>query len=264
MDELRAHWEERYRQGPRPWDTGITPPEVVAFWQEHGPGNGGLALDLGCGTGTNVAFLARQGLRVLGFDYSGRALNMALQRIRRSQAAPPLPGCNWSRRMSAACPCTRPAPATSWTSAASMACPWTDARPTPGAWWTTWPPAATTTSTPSTARRKRGQTGRCGAWPRARSRRSSAPTWPWSKCFRGRGTACPHAGICCAGRPPDRRAAALQPSSPVWHRYHGRNSGCPLGAPPLVETIGEFLPGFTRLPRQRQIHRTLPARFSSI
>ncbi|MCC9078245.1 class I SAM-dependent methyltransferase [Litorilinea aerophila] len=87
MDELRAHWEERYRQGPRPWDTGITPPEVVAFWQEHGPGNGGLALDLGCGTGTNVAFLARQGLRVLGFDYSGRALNMALQRIRRSQAA---------------------------------------------------------------------------------------------------------------------------------------------------------------------------------
>ena len=34
-----------------PWDTGVTPPELVRFVSAHSPGR---ALDLGCGTGTNV------------------------------------------------------------------------------------------------------------------------------------------------------------------------------------------------------------------
>ena len=79
--DLRAHWDERYRSGQTPWDTGITPPEVQRFWGEQPrPAAGALALDIGCGTGLNTLFLASQGLRAIGFDLSGQALQLALRR----------------------------------------------------------------------------------------------------------------------------------------------------------------------------------------
>jgi SAM-dependent methyltransferase len=83
----RLHWEERYRTGPTPWDTGVTPPEVVQFWQSHVVPRAGLALDLGCGTGTNVAYLARLGLRVIGFDLAGNALATGRQQLQRTHPA---------------------------------------------------------------------------------------------------------------------------------------------------------------------------------
>jgi SAM-dependent methyltransferase len=79
----RLQWEEHYRTGPTPWDTRITPPEVVQFWQEHAAPPGGLALDLGCGTGTNVAYLASLGLTAIGFELAGNALMTGQQRFRR-------------------------------------------------------------------------------------------------------------------------------------------------------------------------------------
>ncbi|HMN30780.1 MAG TPA: methyltransferase domain-containing protein [Caldilineaceae bacterium] len=81
MDQERRQWEEHYRTGPTPWDTRITPPEVVQFWQAHPPPPGGLALDLGCGTATNVAYLAGLGLRVVGFDLAGNALASGRHRL---------------------------------------------------------------------------------------------------------------------------------------------------------------------------------------
>ncbi len=80
--ENREHWETRYRSDHLPWDSGITPPEVEAFWQRQTPAPNGRALDLGCGTGTNVAYLARLGLQIVGFDLAGRALQIARQRMR--------------------------------------------------------------------------------------------------------------------------------------------------------------------------------------
>jgi SAM-dependent methyltransferase len=77
----RTTWEEHYRTGPTPWDTRITPPEVVQFWQEHTPPNGGLALDLGCGTATNVGYLAGLGLTVIGFDLAANALATGRDRL---------------------------------------------------------------------------------------------------------------------------------------------------------------------------------------
>ncbi|MBP8110606.1 MAG: class I SAM-dependent methyltransferase [Caldilineaceae bacterium] len=78
MPDPVATWEERYNSGSTPWDTGITPPEVKTFWASGrlDPKRvaGRYALDMGCGTGTNSAFLARLGLRVLGFDLSHTAL----------------------------------------------------------------------------------------------------------------------------------------------------------------------------------------------
>ena len=79
-NKRRAAWEERYRAGPRPWDTGITPPEVVAFWQNQPSSPVSLAIDIGCGTGTNAVYLAGLGLSAVGVDLSLTALLLAQQR----------------------------------------------------------------------------------------------------------------------------------------------------------------------------------------
>ena len=57
-----------------PWDTQISPPELIEFIESHPPGR---ALDLGCGTGTNVITLAQHGWQVVGVDYVKRAVRTA-------------------------------------------------------------------------------------------------------------------------------------------------------------------------------------------
>lgn len=62
------------------WDTGITPPEVYRFLEEHPPGR---VLDLGCGTGTNVITLAEHGWQAKGIDFVPRAIRIARRKARR-------------------------------------------------------------------------------------------------------------------------------------------------------------------------------------
>ncbi len=64
-----------------PWDTQVSPPELLDFIAQHPPGR---ALDLGCGTGTNVITLAQHGWLVTGVDYIGRALRQAKEKARRA------------------------------------------------------------------------------------------------------------------------------------------------------------------------------------
>lgn len=54
-----------------PWDTNQTPPEVYAFMESNPPGR---ALDLGCGTGTNVITLAQHGWEATGVDFVPKAI----------------------------------------------------------------------------------------------------------------------------------------------------------------------------------------------
>jgi SAM-dependent methyltransferase len=61
-----------------PWDTGISPPELFEFIETHPPGR---AIDIGCGTGTNVLTLARAGWRVTGVDFAPRAIQMAKRKL---------------------------------------------------------------------------------------------------------------------------------------------------------------------------------------
>jgi SAM-dependent methyltransferase len=68
---LFEHW---YFRGQTPWDTGISPPELLEFIETHNPGR---AIDLGCGTGTNVITLARAGWQVTGIDFAWRAIRKA-------------------------------------------------------------------------------------------------------------------------------------------------------------------------------------------
>lgn len=81
LRELRRRREEQYLSNETPWDTGITPPEVKNFWA--GRAAGALAIDLGCGTGTNAAYLARRNDRVLGIDFAFTGLAIAQQRLAR-------------------------------------------------------------------------------------------------------------------------------------------------------------------------------------
>jgi cyclopropane fatty-acyl-phospholipid synthase-like methyltransferase len=71
----------RYLFDNPPWDTGITPPEVLQFLADHAPGR---ALDLGCGTGTNVITLAQHGWRAAGVDFVPRAIKKATKKARRA------------------------------------------------------------------------------------------------------------------------------------------------------------------------------------
>lgn len=63
------------------WDTGISPPELLAFLAGRAPGR---ALDLGCGTGLNVLTLAQAGWQVTGVDYSIPAVVAARRRLKRA------------------------------------------------------------------------------------------------------------------------------------------------------------------------------------
>jgi 2-polyprenyl-3-methyl-5-hydroxy-6-metoxy-1,4-benzoquinol methylase len=70
----RWKFEWRYWRGQTPWDTQITPPEVMEFISRTQPGK---ALDLGCGTGTNAVTLARRGWQVTGIDFAPKAVRQA-------------------------------------------------------------------------------------------------------------------------------------------------------------------------------------------
>ncbi len=71
-----------YLRGRTPWDTNVTPPELVRAIQGPGALPPGRALDLGCGTGTNVIYLARHGWEAVGVDFVGKATRQARRKAR--------------------------------------------------------------------------------------------------------------------------------------------------------------------------------------
>lgn len=74
MASWRWWFERMYRRGSPPWDSGVTPPELVELVSAMEPGR---ALDVGCGTGTNVAYLAERGWDAVGVDFSPTAIAIA-------------------------------------------------------------------------------------------------------------------------------------------------------------------------------------------
>jgi SAM-dependent methyltransferase len=53
--------------GKPAWDTGVSPPELINFLDGIPPGR---ALDVGCGTGTNLLTMAERGWDVTGLDFA--------------------------------------------------------------------------------------------------------------------------------------------------------------------------------------------------
>ncbi len=88
----RLSYALAYRTGRTPWDTGVTPPELVDLIQGAEALAPGRALDLGCGTGTNVASLADHGWVATGVEADRRAVEAAERRFRTSPGATVLRG----------------------------------------------------------------------------------------------------------------------------------------------------------------------------
>ncbi|HEX2909667.1 MAG TPA: class I SAM-dependent methyltransferase [Chloroflexia bacterium] len=63
--------------GKPPWDTDISPPELVAVVEGPQALPPGRALDLGCGTGTNVIYMAQHGWQATGVDFVLQAIRLA-------------------------------------------------------------------------------------------------------------------------------------------------------------------------------------------
>lgn len=76
----RLFFEIKYFFNP-PWDTGISPPELMSLLAEKPPR---LALDLGCGTGTNAIMLAHHHWQVTAVDFSWKAINLARRKARQT------------------------------------------------------------------------------------------------------------------------------------------------------------------------------------
>lgn len=64
-----------------PWDSGISPPELFDFIARHPAGR---AIDIGCGTGTNVITLVQHGWDVTGIDFAPRAIYLARRKLQQA------------------------------------------------------------------------------------------------------------------------------------------------------------------------------------
>jgi SAM-dependent methyltransferase len=82
-DEDRRRWDEKYSsRGPAPVDA-VGPPAIFAPYADVFP-SAGQGLDLACGQGLAVVWLARRGLSVLGVDISAVAVGQARELALRS------------------------------------------------------------------------------------------------------------------------------------------------------------------------------------
>ncbi len=83
-----ASWDERYAGSDTVW-SGDPNPQLVT---EAGRLTPGTALDVGCGEGGDVVWLARQGWRVTGADFSRAGLDRA---ARHAEQAGVAERCDW-------------------------------------------------------------------------------------------------------------------------------------------------------------------------
>ncbi|MHC4251967.1 MAG: class I SAM-dependent methyltransferase [Planctomycetota bacterium] len=73
------NWDERYRTGDLPWDTGTHAEQLERVLGAFGVGPC-AALEVGCGTGTNAVWLAGRGFTVTAVDVSESAVEQAREK----------------------------------------------------------------------------------------------------------------------------------------------------------------------------------------
>ena len=86
LSDLRWAYDFLYR-GRAPWEMDGPRPELVQM-VEQGQLQPCRAIDLGCGTGDNIIYLARHGFDAVGVDLSPRAIGQAREKARAAGVAP--------------------------------------------------------------------------------------------------------------------------------------------------------------------------------
>lgn len=81
MKRFRKLFFSLFYLGNPPWDTNQSPPELLDFIANNPPGR---ALDLGCGTGTNVITLAQNGWQAIGVDFIAKPIQTARQKAHKA------------------------------------------------------------------------------------------------------------------------------------------------------------------------------------
>lgn len=82
-DEHTRRWQQRYSESPpdqMPWHRE-QPAETLVEAVRRGLLPQGVTIDLGCGTGADLIYLARQGYHVIGVDIAIEPLRFARQRL---------------------------------------------------------------------------------------------------------------------------------------------------------------------------------------
>jgi SAM-dependent methyltransferase len=77
-----------YRVGFKPWDSGVSPPELEELIEGPQARKPGKALDLGCGTGTNSIYMTEHGWDVTGIDFVPRAITVAREKTAATRVSP--------------------------------------------------------------------------------------------------------------------------------------------------------------------------------
>jgi SAM-dependent methyltransferase len=80
VDWRRIFFQWAYLFGTKPWDSGVSPPELVEWVEGPRALQPGRALDIGCGTGTNCAYMLAHKWDVTGIDFVPRAVRAAKQK----------------------------------------------------------------------------------------------------------------------------------------------------------------------------------------
>ncbi|MER3474623.1 MAG: hypothetical protein C4335_11460 [Armatimonadota bacterium] len=91
-DEHTERWQQRYRESPpdqMPWHRE-EPAQTLVEAVKRGVLPKGVTVDLGCGTGTDLMYLAQQGYWVIGVDIALEPLRFARERLRRAGLDVPL------------------------------------------------------------------------------------------------------------------------------------------------------------------------------
>lgn len=87
--DVAAHWDERYREKPRMWSGKVnkTLAGAVELVERERGGARGRSVDLGCGEGGDVLWLAGRGWEASGTDVSTVAIERARERAKREGVA---------------------------------------------------------------------------------------------------------------------------------------------------------------------------------